>query len=355
MNQSARVVRLFIAMSLCFAAGCYNRFTANYSEIKEFVGSDNAMTEASAFLESERKAVLRKIVDEDKNLKQEYTINSGDSIAINVYSHPDLSLSKTIVTTDGCIGMVLVGQVKVAGMTLAQASVAIEKKLSKFIRNPKVGVSPYEVHSETCTIAGAVAKSGMYDIANGMRLADLFAKAGGSAARFYDGQTLDAADLNNSVFVRHGKVIPVDFTKAINTGDYLHNVLLRKGDYIYIAPRDESMVYLIGDVKQPKRMIWNKNLGLMELISMGNWVNETYWHHVIIIRGGIAHPRLYKVDLDGILKGSKSNVLLEAGDIVYVPKDDISEYNVFVRKLLPTGQLMNMITTPMTWGSRLGL
>jgi len=40
-------------------------------------------------------------------------------------------------------------------------------------------------------------------------------------------------------------------------------------------------------------------------------------------------------------------VRLEAGDVVYVPKDDVSEYNVFVRKLLPTAQLINLIGYPL--------
>ena len=353
MNRIFRSRYILLPAAL-FLAGCYGRTVSNYDDVPELRNRMNAILEKSELSEEEQQKQQAALEALTKQKEEIYTINAGDSIAIVVYNHPDLSI-KTIVTPDGNIGMVFVGQVKLSGLTLAQAAHVLEKELSKYIRNPKVGVSPHEIHSETCTIAGAVSKPGMYNVTNGMRLADLFAKAGGSAARLYDGVTLDAADFNNSIFIRHGKAVPVDFNKAISSGDHLHNVILRKGDYIYVAPRDESMVYLIGDVKQPKRQVWNKNLGLMELVAMGNWVNETYWHHVIIIRGGIAHPRLYKVDLDGILKGTKSNVLLEAGDIVYVPKDDISEYNVFVRKLLPTGQLLNMLTTPMTWGSQLGM
>lgn len=343
-----------LPLAALFLAGCYGRTVSNYDDIPELNSHQNAILEKNETSEEDlqKQRMILEMLSKEK--EEIYTINAGDNISIVVYNHPDLSV-RTIVTPDGNVGMVFVGQIKLAGLTLEQASQSLEKALSKYIRNPKVGVSPYEIHSETCTIAGAVAKAGMYEVSNGMRLADLYAKAGGSADRLYDGETLEAADLTNSVFVRRGKVLPVDFVKAINAGDHLHNVLLRKGDYVYIAPRDESMVYLIGDIKQPKRKIWTKSLGLVELVTMGNWVNETYWHHVIIIRGGIARPRMYKVDLDGILKGTKPNVLLEAGDIVYIPKDDISEYNVFVRKLLPTGQLMNMITTPMTWGSRLGL
>ena len=116
-----------------------------------------------------------------------------------------------IVTPDGHVGMMFIGQVKVAGLTLEQATQLLEEKLAKYIRNPKVGIAPYEIHSETVSIAGAVAKPGMYTISNGMRLADLFAMAGGAATRLFDGQVLDATDFNKSVFLRHNQVIPLSF------------------------------------------------------------------------------------------------------------------------------------------------
>ena len=115
------------------------------------------------------------------------------------------------------------------------------------------------------------------------------------------------------------------------------------------------MVYLLGNVQKPYRQIWHKNINLLELLTAAGGVSETSWSHVIILRGGIAHPKMYKVDLDGILAGKKSNVRLAAGDIVYVPKDNISEYNVFIRKLFPTGQFINLMMTPMTQYSSMGL
>lgn len=352
------LLSLFLSASLLFSGGCYDRFTGNYDEVPELADSDLQMAsseeaeeEDDEKLEEERLRLLEELESEGE---ETYTINSGDNVSITVYNHADLAV-KTTVTPDGYIGMVFIGQVKVAGLTLEQATRLIEEKLSKYIRNPKVGISPYEIRSETVTIAGAVMKPGMYDISNGMRLADLFAKAGGAATRFYDGQTLDATNFEKSIFLRHNKIIPLDFQKAIASGQIPHNVLLRKGDYIYIAPREDSMVYLIGDAKKPYRHIWGKNLGLLELLSDAGWVNETRWSHVIIIRGGFANPKMYKVDLDGILAGKKRNVPLLSGDIVYMPHDNISEYNVFVRKLLPTGQLLNMLTTPFTWASGMGM
>ena len=341
---------IFLSAAALLLSGCYDRWTGNYDKVPELTADNSAVIETSEVSDAEHHAqleLLQKIANEPEEI---YTINAGDKLDITVYNHTDLSHSAT-VTPDGYISMVLVGQLKVSQLTLQQATEKIEKALSRYIRNPKVGVSPSLIVSETATISGSVSKPGIYTIANGMRLADLFAKAGGASSRYYDGQTLEAADYANSMFIRNNQIIPVDFTKAIETGDPLHNVLLRRGDYIFIAARDNSMVYMTGEVKSPGRQVWTRQLGLLEALSAAGWMQETHWRNVIIIRGGLQHPTMYKVDIDAIMRGEKKNLPLKSGDIVYVPRDNISEYNVFIRKLFPTAQLINMMLTPASWMS----
>ena len=347
-----RLTLLCTALIALVSGGCYwDRLTWQYGDVEELDGQAQAVIETSTVTPDEERSRLEMLEQLEREAIRPYTINAGDTLAVVVYNHEDLS-TRTVVTPDGYIGMVLVGQVKISGLTLDKAGKAIEQALSKYIRNPKVGLSPTTISSETVTISGAVVKPGMFNISNGMRLADLYALAGGSSARLYDGQTLDAVDFAKSVFVRHNKIVPIDFNIAIKQGLRPHNMLLHKGDYIYIAAKDDSMVYLIGDVDKSKRQTFTDGMTLLELLATGGGIKETYWSHAIIIRGGINDPKMYKVDLDGILCGKKPNVRLQAGDIVYLPHDTISEYNVFIRKLFPTAQLVNMITTPMFWYTR---
>ena len=345
---------LFTAFLISCLVGCYNsRWTGNYDKIPELDYKHVAVIDKNELSNAEkqkRDEYLKKIAAEKIPV---YTINGGDQLEIRVYNHNDL-MTRTIVTPDGYLGMVLIGEIKVSGLTLAQASKKIEDALSKYIRNPKVGISPFEIVSETATISGAVSKSGIYPIVNGMRLADLFAKAGGSESRLFDGQTVSAADFPNSLFIRNNKVIPVDFVRAIEFGDPIHNIPLRRGDYVFIAARESSQIFLVGDVKHPKQFLWHREFGLLELLSEGGWMNETHWENVIIIRGGLSNPKMFKVNVDGILAGKLPNVALKSGDIVYVPHDNISEYNVFVRKLFPTAQLINMLITPAAWVGTMG-
>ena len=334
--------QILAIFSVVLVTGCLQRSTTLYKSFPELEYDPNAVLEEGELDEAERQKQIEALKELERKHTLTYTINAGDVISIVVYDHGELNI-QTKVTPDGYIGMVFVGQIKVEGMTLKEAGEALEKALEKYIRNPKVGISPVQILSENATIAGAINKPGMYTLSNGMRLADLFATAGGASIRRYDGKDLEAVDYEHSVFMRGEKQIFLDFNKAIKLGDRLHNVLLSKGDYIFLASKDNSMVYVIGDVGSPRSMIWNKNLGLLEVLTESGWLKETYWRHAIIIRGGFANPRLFKVDLDGILHGRKGNVMVEASDVIYLPKDDISEYNVFVRKLLPTGQLINLL------------
>ena len=349
--DSDRIRMSFLALAAAFVlTGCYSdRWTGNYDDIPELGIADAAASKAASQESPEalkkREEILKKIAAEPL---PPYTINGGDKIEIVVYSHPDLSV-KTVVTPDGYLGMVLVGQIKVKGLTLAEASAKIEKSLSRYIRNPRVGLSPYEIASETATLTGAVHKPGIYPITDGMYLADLFAKAGAGASRYYDGQTVSAVDYENSLFIRDRKPIPVDFRKAVEKGDPLHNLKLRSGDYVFVAGRDESMVYLTGEVKKTVRRVWDSQLGLLELLTAGEGLSENHWSHAVIIRKGGGKGNVYKVNLDGIFRGTVPNVRLRPGDIVYIPHDNISEYNVAVRKLFPTAQLINMLLSPFTW------
>lgn len=336
--------------TMLFTSGCYwDRFTGNYDDVFEVnnTDDDSAILEESG-RDEETQARIRKrlqeIADEQEPV---YRMNAGDEIEIRVYGHEDLGMT-TKIGPDGTVGIAFMGQIRLSGLTIAEGADHIRQGLTPYVKNPVVSITIKEVSSETATIVGACAKPGVYNISNGTRLADLYAMAGSSSVRLFNGVHVDVADLDHSCIFRKGEVLPVDFRKAINEGDTLHNLRVRKGDHVFIGQRLEASVTICGDVSNPHKRLYEKGMGLIETLTAAGWMKETHWNHVILIRDGFAHPRMYKVDVDGILAGKCRNITLKAGDIVYVPKDNISEYNVFVRKILPSAQLFNLLTTRLT-------
>lgn len=335
----------------CIAAtvllGCYtDRMTTNYDDVFEVTDTDddNAIVDESGRTAEDEARIKKRLMELEMEEEPAYHMNAGDQVEIRVYDHPDLGMT-TRIGPDGMVGIAFMGQVKLSGQTIAQGAESIREGLAPYVKNPVVSITVLDVQSETATIAGACAKPGVYGISNSTRLADFYAMAGSSAERLFNGVDVDVADLEHSIFVRKGELLPVDFIKAISKGDTLHNIRVRKGDYVFIAQRMESSVIICGEVKNPHKRLFEAGMGLIETLTSAGWMKDEHWSHVIIIRDGLAHPKLYKVDVDGILAGKCRNILLKAGDIVYVPKDNISEYNVFVKKLMPTVQLFNLMTS----------
>lgn len=344
---AGRVIALLCMSPTCFVGGCYwDRLTENYESVFEVTNTDDdgAIIEENGrdaeTLARNRKRLQELAADEEPV----YRMNAGDTILINVYDHADLGMT-TKIGPDGTIGFAFIGQMKLSGLTIGEGAEKIREGIAPYVKNPVVSITVTDIQSETATIAGACFKPGVFGISNSTRLADLYAMAGSSAVRLFNGVDVDVADLEHSVVFRKGEILPVDFREAIQRGDPLHNIRIRKGDYVFIAQRLEASVTVCGEVSRPHKRLYEQDMGLVETLTSAGWMKDSHWKHVIIIRDGLSHPRMYKVDVDGILAGKCRNVVLKAGDIVYVPKDDISEYNVFVRKLMPTAQLFNLVTS----------
>ena len=313
-------------------AGCYSsRMTANYDDVFEITNTDDdsAIIDESGRTAEDEARIRKRLQELEMEEEPAYHMNAGDQIEIRVYDHPDLGMT-TRIGPDGMVGIAFMGQVKLSGQTIAEGAESIREGLAPYVKNPVVSITIVDVQSETATIAGACAKPGVYNVSNATRLADFYAMAGSSAERLFNG-------------VDNGELLPVDFIKAISKGDVLHNIRVRKGDYVFIAQRMESSVIICGEVRNPHKRLFEAGMGLIETLTAAGWMKDSHWSHAIIIRDGLAHPKLYKVDVDGILAGKCRNVPLKAGDIVYVPKDNMAEYNVFVNKLLPTAQLFSLI------------
>ena len=327
------------AAAALLSGGCQ---TANWAEtvyenVEEIGASSAVIEETGRDAESarRRREELCRIAAAPR---PPYRIGPGDRIDVRVYGHDDLGVS-TRVGPDGAIGMFFIGQVSVSGKTIAEARDAIQEGLAPFVKHPVVGVTVLEVSGETVTVSGAVARPGIYPVTDATRLADVFAQAGGGSRRLADGTGVDAADLERSILVRDGEILPVDFRAAIETGDALDNLPLRRGDYVYVAPRTGSAITVCGDVQNPHRRPYEPGLGLVEALTAAGWMLDSHWSHVIVIRNSLGDPKMYKVDVDGVMAGTRRNVPLQPNDIVYVPRDESDESGVFSRRRLPASSL----------------
>ncbi|MBR1836927.1 MAG: polysaccharide biosynthesis/export family protein [Kiritimatiellae bacterium] len=337
MGGAAAAAASVLALPLCgCATNGWNE--AAYDDLEELGTRDAVIAESRRDAEAERKRrdFLEKLELEDDSV---YRISPGDRIQIRVYGENEMDIT-TRIGPDGSIGMMFIGQTTVSGLTIAEARDRIEERLSEYVKHPVVGIAVLEVAGETVTVSGSASKPGLYQISEETRLADVYAMAGGSAARLFNGIVVDVADLENSTLIRNGRKIPVDFRAAIERGDPVENIRVRKGDYVFIAQRLESSVTICGDVRNPHKRLYEAGMGLLEALSSAGWMLDSHWRYVILIRDGLGDdPKMYKVDVDGILAGSRRNVRLRPNDVVFVPRDEAEGAEIASHRHLPEGKI----------------
>jgi polysaccharide biosynthesis/export protein len=158
-----------------------------------------------------------------------YRLGPRDTIAIVVQRFADFNV-QAVIDPEGNITHPILGKVPIQGLTIEQAQERIRQQVDRFIINPIVLVSLTNQRPVQVTIAGEIAKPGLYPLALAPQL---------SAALLAGGGTRENADLR-AVVVR--RLLPDGSTKeeafnlfnALKEGTALPNPNLQDGDTIYI-------------------------------------------------------------------------------------------------------------------------
>ncbi|MDD3886119.1 MAG: polysaccharide biosynthesis/export family protein [Victivallaceae bacterium] len=329
---------LIAAGAILLAGGCTEIFAPVSIPAETMIlPTDNKQTEVDR---TDQLKALQKPTPED------YRITAEDRFTVTVYEHPELEIKNTVITPDGYISLPLAGPVRVGAMTIPEATAALTEAFKKYLRNPIVSMVPEQIHGYTFTIIGKINKAGRYNIAGITRLTDAIAMAGGLSVGMFNGDTSELADLDNAMLVRNGEVLPVNFAKALEQGDTLHNIPLVNGDYIYIPSQMGTMVFVIGEVSGATYVGFKEGMTLVKAVIYAHGITNEHSAYVNVIRGGLVHPVLYRVNIDNILNGRTMDFPLQANDIIYLPKHGLASWNVIVRQIVPTLQGLNMLAGP---------
>jgi polysaccharide export outer membrane protein len=109
-----------------------------------------------------------------------YRIGPSDKLSISVFQVEDLSFEEIFVDASGKLQLPLLGSVQAAGLTPAELSTDLERRLGeRYLRNPRVSVSVSEAASQKITIDGAVMKPGVYEMRGRTTLLQAVAMAEG--------------------------------------------------------------------------------------------------------------------------------------------------------------------------------
>ncbi len=261
-----------------------------------------------------------------------YVVGPGDILEVTVIDQADVSRSTT-VQPDGRFTMPLLGDIEVAGKTVAEVQRIITEALSKdFLVNPQVEVRVREYASQFALVLGEVMNPGRRALRGGTRLIDVLIESGG----FRPGASGEIlVQRTDGTFPGGEKSIRFRLgnTAGMSEKDRTNAELpLKNGDVVTAAPK--YFVTVDGEVARPGRVLVENDLTLLGVIAESGGLAKFASSKVRIIRrktesvdltgfepcDGAARDMCRVIDIGDIRKGKVQDVLLAANDKVVVSR-----------------------------------
>ncbi|MEW5693944.1 MAG: polysaccharide biosynthesis/export family protein [Candidatus Hydrogenedentota bacterium] len=188
----------------------------------------------------------------------------------------------------------------------------------------------YEETEMKIIIVGAVKRSGTYRLREpeGIRVKEALILSEGYR---------EEADLSNTLVIRNnGLKETIDLKKLLYSGDVTQDIILKPGDTLMIPQKELIEVYVLGKVAKPGLYSRYESMNIFQALSFAE--QPTFGAQLAqtrIIRGWPDNPKVIRVNLSKVIGGNlEEDILLENGDVIYVPETVVSDSLEFWARIL---------------------
>ena len=251
----------------------------------------------------------------------DYVMGPGDDVTINVWGAVDSTLVRT-VDRNGRIVLPKVGDLRIWGLTFAQADRLIRDELARYFRGFQTSVTMGRLRTVNVYVVGEVCQPGVYTLSSLSTVTNGLFSAGGPTK---------LGSLREVRLIRGGyQVARLDLYDFLQRGDRTRDYRLESGDTIFVPPIGD-VVAVAGEVKRPAIYEVRSDTRLADVVTMAGGVTPTsYLKRVQVVRALPSSERVtVDVDLTGYyLKGDEaSNPPVNGGDLVLIHRSDPRIYN----------------------------
>lgn len=285
-----------------------------------------------------------------------YAIGSGDVLSIVVWDHPELAgggmtaaaaaadtngtnssaVANTaqpgfVVDHQGRIQFPFAGLLPVEGLTEEAARSLLTNKLARYIANPNVTLRVQSYRSKRVYIDGEVKQPGLQAINDiPMTLVEALNRAGG---------LLPTADQSRIALERGEARYRINLRDLVQKDINPGNIMLAPGDVVRVHSRDESKVFVSGEVVTPKALtMHNGRLTLNEALGETGGISPLSGdaRQIYVVRKTSERTRVFQLDarLTGSLAMAES-FELRPKDVIYVAASPLANWNRQISLLFP--------------------
>lgn len=204
-----------------------------------------------------------------------YRLGAGDAVIIDVWGASQETFSETI-SPDGTVTIEGVGPIKLAGLSVSEATNRLRSRLGQYYSDCSVSLSVGETRSIIVQVMGEVVMPGSYTLSS---LASAF------NALYAAGGISEVGTLRDIKVYRGGRVIStIDVYDYLIHGNSRGDVRLQDNDVIIVGPYD-CLVEVRGKVKRPMFYEMKSTESVQRLLEYsGGFTGDAFTKSVRLIR-----------------------------------------------------------------------
>jgi len=266
----------------------------------------------------------------------DYIIGADDVLDIDVFQAEELR--RTVrVSSQGYIGMPLIGQIKARGLTPLQLEQQICQKLDKYMQEPRVSVTIKEYKSQEISVIGAVGSPKVYSVTGQKYLVDMLIMAGGIGGSASEICLILRPSDSEMAGEKRTETLAINLIELLEKGDFSLNVPVFSGDIIHVLRN--GIVFVDGPVNRPGTFIYKMRMTLREAIIISGGLRfEADPSDVKILRDrGDGTRELLAVNYDDITQGKSNDFPIKENDIIIMGKNGFKNFLVTVSGMLSGG------------------
>ncbi|MGN0233266.1 MAG: SLBB domain-containing protein [Bacteroidaceae bacterium] len=233
-----------------------------------------------------------------------YRLGSGDNVVIDVWGTSQETFESTI-SPDGVVVIEGVGPIKLAGLTVQQATATLKNKLGQHFSGCQFSLSVADTRSIQVQVMGEVVMPGTYTLSSLSSAFNALYAAGGIS---------DIGTLRDIKVYRNGRQISsIDVYEFLINGNSAGDIRLEDNDAIVVGPYD-CLVNVRGKVKRPMFYEMKSSESVKQLLAYaGGMAGNAYTKNVRLMRKAGEEYSIHTID-----EFQMSAFCVKDGDSLYV-------------------------------------
>ena len=274
----------------------------------------------------------------------QYRLSSGDILSIQLWAYPEITPplqdgnnTKGIgypIDSNGNIQLPLIGQVHIAGKTLAETNRYLRNQFAKYLKTPDVIVRILSYEGNRYFVNGQVMKSGQYTLNDQpVSLYTALSMAGGINPENGD---------NTSVqLIRRGITYDLNLVALEKSGLSPHKLLIQPNDTVFVNTKQNQKIYILGESSKNLALaLRDQGMTLSDVLGESEGINPytASAAHIYVMRTNLndRHSTIYQLNLSSLGNLALANQFaMQKNDIVYIDATGLTRWQRMINQIIP--------------------